>query len=569
MSRDPFSGLSACTHTVGVVVQSSPIARVVVGLASAAALGAVAIASWRRFRARLTANSLVLNETLPVHSKWWRDHAKEKGDLLYVAIGDSAAQGIGASSPSRSYVGVLADEIRVVTGRTLRVVNLSVSGATVELAVRDQLPRFVKLRPDIVTVAIGANDIALWDPAAFERGIREIFAALPVTRARRRPAVLLLPAERAQGRGGQRIVRRVAAEHGLTVVPLHAEHEAPGHRRHHRPSSRSTCSTPTTAATGCGPMRSPRRSPPSSSNGSRPLRSRDRRRGHRFGTAGIGCRRRSLGSGHGPAHLHVPLHRVRLDHRQMGRALRRMPAVGHRRRRRRGHGHRARRAGRRSSAQRAPHGRSSRSRPPTPRTGPSGIGEFDRVLGGGIVAGRGHPALRRARSRQVDPAARGRSEGRRRPGGACSTSAPRSRRAPGAPARRAHRRAAFRALPRRRDRPRHHPRPDRCGQARPAHRRLGADRRVLAHATDWPASRARCARSRRRSSASRRSANLRCCSSATSPKTARSPGRACSNTSSTSCASSRATGRPPCASFARTEEPFRPDRRSRLLRDDR
>ncbi len=147
MPRRPFSGRSACSHTVGGVVQSSRVLRASLVVAALAAAGIAAGAGWRRFRARLAANSLVLNETLPVHSKWWRDHAKVPGELLYVAIGDSAAQGIGASRPDRSYVGVLAEEIRSVTGQTVRVVNLSVSGATVELAVQDQLPRFVKLLP--------------------------------------------------------------------------------------------------------------------------------------------------------------------------------------------------------------------------------------------------------------------------------------------------------------------------------------------------------------------------------------------------------------------------------------
>ncbi len=187
-------------------------------VASAAALGSL---GWRRFRARLAANSLVLNETLPVHSKWWRDHAKVSGELLYVAIGDSAAQGIGASAPDRSYVGVLAEEIRAITGRTVRVVNLSVSGATVELAVRDQLPRFANLRPDIVTVAVGANDIAHWDPTAFERGIRTIFEALPPHALVADLPYFYLPHNERKVAVANRIVRGTAAERGLTVVPLH------------------------------------------------------------------------------------------------------------------------------------------------------------------------------------------------------------------------------------------------------------------------------------------------------------------------------------------------------------
>ena len=208
---------------------------VTTAVALSGAVAAVAVTSWRRFRARLTANSLVLNETLPVHSKWWRDHAKLKGDLLYVAIGDSAAQGIGASSPDRSYVGVLADEIRAVTGRSVRVVNLSVSGATVELAVRDQLPRFVKLKPDIVTVAIGANDIAHWDPAAFESGIRTIFEALPPYALVANLPFFYFPRNERKVAVANRIVRRGssgARAHGRAAAH---RHPAPGHPRHADP----------------------------------------------------------------------------------------------------------------------------------------------------------------------------------------------------------------------------------------------------------------------------------------------------------------------------------------------
>ncbi|WP_242609600.1 SGNH/GDSL hydrolase family protein [Agromyces ramosus] len=203
------------------MVQSSRWVRALLVTGGVVAASALVAGWWRRFRTRLAANSLVLNETLPVHSKWWRDHAELEGELLYVAIGDSAAQGIGASSPDRSYVGVLADEIRAVTGRTVRVVNLSVSGATVELAVQDQLPRFAKLRPDIVTVAIGANDIAHWDPAAFERGIRTIFGALPRHALVANLPFFYFPRNERKVAVANRIVRQVAAEHGLTVVPLH------------------------------------------------------------------------------------------------------------------------------------------------------------------------------------------------------------------------------------------------------------------------------------------------------------------------------------------------------------
>jgi acyl-CoA thioesterase-1 len=199
-------------------------------LAASVAAGAAAFAGYRRFRHRIAENAAVLNETLPINSKWWRDQATDTGQLLYVAIGDSAAQGIGASAPSRGYVGILADRIRSVTGRTVRVVNLSVSGATVALAVRDQLPRLRKLKPDVVTVAIGANDIAMWDAAVFEAGIREILAAVPEHALVADLPCFHFPHNERKVAEANRIVRAVAAEHGLTVVPLHATTKREGLR---------------------------------------------------------------------------------------------------------------------------------------------------------------------------------------------------------------------------------------------------------------------------------------------------------------------------------------------------
>ncbi|MFF1879742.1 SGNH/GDSL hydrolase family protein [Leifsonia sp. NPDC058230] len=188
---------------------------------STAAVGIGAWAGIRRAQARVARGRTTINETLPVHSKWWRDTANTEGELLYVALGDSAAQGIGASAPKNSYVGVIADHIRATTGRTVRVVNLSVSGATVALAVADQLPRFATFQPDIVTVAIGANDIAAFEPDLFEAGIRKVFEALPKDAVVADLPCFYLPWNEKKVAVGNRILRKVAAERGLTVVPLH------------------------------------------------------------------------------------------------------------------------------------------------------------------------------------------------------------------------------------------------------------------------------------------------------------------------------------------------------------
>lgn len=188
-------------------------------LAASTLLGAAGL---RPFHARLLANRATLNDLLPVHSKWWRDHAQLDGELLYVAIGDSAAQGIGASRPDRSYVGLLADDLRATTGRSVRVVNLSVSGATTMLAVRDQLPRLAHLMPDLVTVSIGANDIAGWNPAEFERNISTIFAELPAHAIVADLPCFHLPHNERKVAEANRMLRAAARECGLVVAPLHA-----------------------------------------------------------------------------------------------------------------------------------------------------------------------------------------------------------------------------------------------------------------------------------------------------------------------------------------------------------
>jgi acyl-CoA thioesterase-1 len=210
---------------------------ILVGLGVAAAVAVGVALQARYLRRRQERWRIVLADRIPVHSKFWRDVAADVTDatqigtdsddtgdrpLLYVAIGDSAAQGIGASRPDHSYVGVLARLVRARTDRQLHVVNLGVSGATVAMAVEAQLPRLRKFEPDLVTVSIGGNDIASFDAARFERHLSTLLAALPPHAiVADLPSFHFLPAER-KVRVANAIVRRLAAERGLTVAPLHA-----------------------------------------------------------------------------------------------------------------------------------------------------------------------------------------------------------------------------------------------------------------------------------------------------------------------------------------------------------
>jgi acyl-CoA thioesterase-1 len=84
--------------------------------------------------------------------------ADRSAAVLYVALGDSTVEGVGATSPERNYVGQLHERLRTVYPNA-RVANLGKGGATSNDVLRRQLDRAIELRPDLVTISIGPNDI--------------------------------------------------------------------------------------------------------------------------------------------------------------------------------------------------------------------------------------------------------------------------------------------------------------------------------------------------------------------------------------------------------------------------
>ncbi|MEO6944611.1 MAG: SGNH/GDSL hydrolase family protein [Lacisediminihabitans sp.] len=187
-----------------------------------AALAAAFFIARRLVLRRRRAAVIRLTADIPVNAKWWHQQEHKTGELLYVAVGDSAAQGIGASRPGRSYVGMLATHLRQRTGRPVRVVNLGQSGARLREALTSQLPKLRQLHPDVLTVSIGANDVADFDAERFEHELRELYSALP-----QHAIVADLPAfyfgapeKNVQIANG--ILHRVAGELALEVAPLYA-----------------------------------------------------------------------------------------------------------------------------------------------------------------------------------------------------------------------------------------------------------------------------------------------------------------------------------------------------------
>lgn len=120
-----------------------------------------------------------LKNSIKTYSNFWTQKALEPGDFTYVALGDSTAQGIGATAPMKGYVGNIANRIEEKTGRRVRIINLSVSGAEIEDAANLQLKKLGKLRPDLITIQIGANNVARGNMASFATDYDRFAAQLP------------------------------------------------------------------------------------------------------------------------------------------------------------------------------------------------------------------------------------------------------------------------------------------------------------------------------------------------------------------------------------------------------
>lgn len=192
----------------------------------AAALVLLLVAGW------WGTNLWQLKSSVDSYAQYWSQPRGERGGLVYVALGDSAAQGIGASSPDKGYVGLIADRIHQETGRPVLVVNLSVSGAHLGDLVRDQLPRLAALPPDLVpdlvTVGIGGNDVLDYDKAEFARDAAVLTQALPAcTVVADVPYFMHGSAEVRAARAG-RVLEDAARAAGLGVAPLHDAQQARG-----------------------------------------------------------------------------------------------------------------------------------------------------------------------------------------------------------------------------------------------------------------------------------------------------------------------------------------------------
>lgn len=97
------------------------------------------------------------------YAKYWQaGNQKPVADtsIVLVALGDSTAQGIGATSPTKGFVGQVASRLAKEKGQSVQVYNYSKTGAEAGEVLAEQLtqPDIIK-QADLVLVAVGPNDL--------------------------------------------------------------------------------------------------------------------------------------------------------------------------------------------------------------------------------------------------------------------------------------------------------------------------------------------------------------------------------------------------------------------------
>lgn len=165
-----------------------------------------------------------IKDQIPSFAAAWEERNEVElasGRPLWVALGDSLTQGIGAPTIEQSYAARLQRRCHEA-GWPLALVNLSRSGARIEDVRRSQLPTLVSLatdhsRPVLVTCTIGSNDLLRSARLGRARQqARELIAALPD-----RTVMATLPAAGSlAAAGANRFLRETIRAHGHDIADV-------------------------------------------------------------------------------------------------------------------------------------------------------------------------------------------------------------------------------------------------------------------------------------------------------------------------------------------------------------
>ncbi len=97
--------------------------------------------------------------------------------VRYLALGDSFTIGTG-SSEKEAFPSQLMSRLQA-RGQKVALLNVAVNGYSAKEVLERELPELARFKPNLVTLAIGANDIVRnRGPEEFRKNVKQIFAAL-------------------------------------------------------------------------------------------------------------------------------------------------------------------------------------------------------------------------------------------------------------------------------------------------------------------------------------------------------------------------------------------------------
>ncbi|MDO8626523.1 MAG: SGNH/GDSL hydrolase family protein [Candidatus Magasanikbacteria bacterium] len=161
------------------------------------------------------------------------NNKKQAPAITYVALGDSLTAGTGVSNIEATYPYKIASALAAQEGRAVNLFNLAVSGATSLDLLENQAGNLKDLKPDIVTILIGVNDVhavgirigqfranleKIIDLAKAARPKKIVVGTVPFIGSKN---ILWPPYDKyfaAQSRRYSEVVREIASKNGVTAA---------------------------------------------------------------------------------------------------------------------------------------------------------------------------------------------------------------------------------------------------------------------------------------------------------------------------------------------------------------
>jgi lysophospholipase L1-like esterase len=94
----------------------------------------------------------------------------KRAPLRYLALGDSYTIGTGASDTAHSWPSIIAERLKA------DLTNPAVNGFTTVDLIRDELPYLARVKPDLVSILIGVNDLVQGrTPDQYRKSLQAIY----------------------------------------------------------------------------------------------------------------------------------------------------------------------------------------------------------------------------------------------------------------------------------------------------------------------------------------------------------------------------------------------------------